>query len=262
MVDIHDIFYFPWKQPMDGISDIHLFWKSGLYDYRIVHDEPIRQRSIQGKPLITSSAWRNDRGAATRGIGILLGNKASKALKSVRSHTSRILVVNFHGNPATSILVIYSPTNVSDEDTIESFYDSLRRAIESIPAHNAMMVIGDFNARIGKSDAKFAFHDLAMIGSLLFMPEGRGLQLPFNCFPIAFQLIFSCFSISFSFSSPLPSGQSVTPITYLYLHPRHLQAVAAGVHFLFNFGPPPIDSHHFFSGFSRTALVLLYFKMY
>ncbi len=56
-------------------------------------------------------------------------------------------------------MVIYSPTNVSDEDTIESFYDSLRRAIQSIPAHNVMMVIGDFNARIGKSDAKFAFHE-------------------------------------------------------------------------------------------------------
>ncbi len=131
-----------------------------LFPYNIFRkDITISIFSIQGKTLITSSAWRNDRGAAKGGVGILLGNKTSKDLKSVRSHTSGILVVNFHGNPATSILVIYSPTNVSDEDTIESFYDSLRRAIESIPAHNVMMVIGDFNARIGKSDTKFAFHE-------------------------------------------------------------------------------------------------------
>ncbi len=79
--------------------------------------------------------------------------------KCVRSHSSRILVVNFHRNPATSILVIYSPTNISDDDEIESFYDSLRRAIKSVPTNNILMIIGDFNARMGKSDAKFAFHE-------------------------------------------------------------------------------------------------------
>ena len=131
----------------------------GIQEHRIVHDETIRYGYIQGNALITSSAWRNERGASTGGVRILLGCKAAKALKSVRSHTSRILIANLHGNPATTIIVIYSPTNISDDNTIESFYDSLRRAIESIPAHNVLMIIGDFNARIGKPDAKFAFHE-------------------------------------------------------------------------------------------------------
>ena len=131
----------------------------GIQEHRIVHDETIRYDSIQGKTLITSSAWRNERGAATGGVGVLLGTRTAKALKSVRTHSSRILIINFHGNPATSILVIYSPTNISDDDVIDNFYDSLRRAIESVPTHNVLMIIGDFNARMGKLDTKHTFHE-------------------------------------------------------------------------------------------------------
>ena len=46
-----------------------------------------------------------------------------------------------------------------DEKITESYYECLRRAIESIPAHNVLLVIGDFNARLGKEDAKFTFHE-------------------------------------------------------------------------------------------------------
>ncbi len=79
-----------------------------IQEHRNVHDETIRYGSMQGKTLITSSAWRNERGASTGGVGILLGRMAAKALKSVISHSSSILIVNFHGNPSSSILVIYS----------------------------------------------------------------------------------------------------------------------------------------------------------
>ncbi len=137
----------------------------GIQEHRIVHDETIRYGSIEGKTLITSSAWRNDRGASTGGVGFLLGRKAAKALKSVRSHSSRSLIVNFHGNPSTSILVIYSPTNISDDEEIENFYDSLRRAIESIPTHNVLMMIGDFNARIGMPNFHYMIQPTGMVNT-------------------------------------------------------------------------------------------------
>ena len=77
----------------------------------------------------------------------------------MRSHSDRILVANFQGNPATTVITTYCPTNVVNEDIIEGHYDNLRRAIDSIPAHNVLLVVGDFNARIGPEDAKFTFHD-------------------------------------------------------------------------------------------------------
>ena len=46
-----------------------------------------------------------------------------------------------------------------DEHIIEGHYDNLRRAINSIPAHNMLLVIGDFNTRVGPEDVRFPFHE-------------------------------------------------------------------------------------------------------
>ena len=40
----------------------------GLHEHRLVHDEPVKYESIQGKTLITTSATRNKAGSATRGV--------------------------------------------------------------------------------------------------------------------------------------------------------------------------------------------------
>ncbi|XP_067045767.1 uncharacterized protein [Acropora muricata] len=53
----------------------------GIQEHRIVHDQPIQYQSIQGRSLITSSAWKNVCGAAIGGVGILLGAKASSTDK-------------------------------------------------------------------------------------------------------------------------------------------------------------------------------------
>ena len=38
------------------------------------------------------------------------------------------------------------------------FYDELRDDIESIPQHNVLAIIGDFNVRIGKDDDTFTYY--------------------------------------------------------------------------------------------------------
>ncbi|XP_072016342.1 craniofacial development protein 2-like [Amphiura filiformis] len=106
----------------------------GIQEHRIVHKEPVKYEDILGQTLITTSATRN--------------------------RAERILVANFQGNLATTVIVTYCPTNVEDEDKVEDHYDNLRRTIDSIPAHNVLMVIGDFNGRIGTEDAKFTYHDM------------------------------------------------------------------------------------------------------
>jgi hypothetical protein len=131
----------------------------GIQEHRIVHSEPIGYESIQGRTLITTSATRNTAGAAIGGIGVLLSPKAYRSLSSVKSHTPLILIANFHGNPKTTVIVTYCPTNVTDEDITEAHYDSLKGAIDSIPAHNMLMIVGDFNARIGHEDSNYSFHE-------------------------------------------------------------------------------------------------------
>ena len=70
------------------------------------------------------------------------------------------MIVNFNGNPQTSIIVYYSPTNLCDPTEIENFYENLTSTTRRIPKHNVLIIAGDFNAHLGIQDGfKFALHD-------------------------------------------------------------------------------------------------------
>ncbi|XP_072023006.1 craniofacial development protein 2-like [Amphiura filiformis] len=131
----------------------------GIQKHRIVHKEPVRYENILGQTLITTSAVRNRAGAATGGVGIVLSSSTKSSLASVTQYTDRILANNFQGNPATTVIVTHCPTNMNNEDNIEAHYDNLRRAIDSIPAHNVLVIVGDFNGRVGTGDANYTYHN-------------------------------------------------------------------------------------------------------
>lgn len=95
----------------------------------------------------------------TGGVGLLLSSRARKALRQVYQHTERILVASLDGNPVTTIVVVYSPTNVAPIGEVEKFYADLQTAISNVLAHNFLTVLGDFNARLGPEEARFSYHD-------------------------------------------------------------------------------------------------------
>jgi hypothetical protein len=55
--------------------------------------------------MITFSAWRNEVCATCGGFGALLGKEATRALKSIRLVSSRILVVILEVNPTTNVFL-------------------------------------------------------------------------------------------------------------------------------------------------------------
>ena len=130
----------------------------GIQEHRIIHDDPIEFRRIGTSCLVTSSGWRNDAQASQGGVGLLLGKTAKKSLLDVKKISKRIMVAVFDGNPKTTVIVIYSPTNTADIDEVEEFYRDLRNTLRDVPAHNFLAVLGDFNARIGPDVAPFTFH--------------------------------------------------------------------------------------------------------
>lgn len=54
------------------------------------------------------------------GIGLMLGSLAHKALHRVHHHTDRILVAEFSGNPVMIVMTVYSPTNVSPSEEVDT----------------------------------------------------------------------------------------------------------------------------------------------
>ncbi|KAJ8373004.1 hypothetical protein AAFF_G00272410 [Aldrovandia affinis] len=132
----------------------------GIQEHRRVHtDDRIVYRRVERCTFITASAWRNEAQAATGGVGLMLGSLARKALRRVYHHTDRILIAEFSGNPVTTVIVVYSPTNVAPPEEVEKFYEDLATAVRDVPAHNFLAILGDFNARLGPEDARFPYHD-------------------------------------------------------------------------------------------------------
>ena len=60
------------------------------------------------------------------------------------------MIVNLQGNPRTTVISCYSPTNVSDENETANFYTELSALTRSIPRHNILIIEGDFNAHLGQ----------------------------------------------------------------------------------------------------------------
>ncbi len=56
----------------------------------------------------------------------------------------------FNANPRATILSCNSPTKVSEETELVTFYDELSSLVRSIPKHNMLVIGGDMNAQIVK----------------------------------------------------------------------------------------------------------------
>ena len=82
---------------------------------------------------------------------MLLIPHAAKSVNSIEKITSRILVATFHGNPESTLISCYNPTNIADEQEVIDFYDYLSSFVCSVPKHNVLNIGGDLNAQTGQS---------------------------------------------------------------------------------------------------------------
>ena len=131
-----------------------------IQEHRIIHDDLVTKEQTYGKwKMITCSAWKNSVNASTGGIGMLVSSTAYNALGSVEKISPRIMVATFNGNPQTTVICCYSPTNVSDEAEVEEFYADLSSVTRQVPKHNILIIGGDLNVHLGRKDGfKYAYH--------------------------------------------------------------------------------------------------------
>ena len=70
------------------------------------------------------------------------------------------MAATFNDNSKATIISCYSPTNVSEENEIVTFYEELSSLVRSIPKHNLLVIGGDMNAQIGKNrNNKYSLHN-------------------------------------------------------------------------------------------------------
>ena len=75
-----------------------------------------------------------------------------------------MMAATFNGNPRATIISWYNPTNVSEETELAAFYDELSSLVRSIPKHNVLVIGGDMNAQIGKTETTNTAYTTCQIG--------------------------------------------------------------------------------------------------
>ena len=93
-----------------------------------------------------------------QGTALLLTESTRKCLVDWRPYNQRMITARFRGKYTNiSVIQIYAPTNDADSEEKELFYNQLQELIDKCPKHDIIVVMGDFNAKVG-SDNKDREH--------------------------------------------------------------------------------------------------------
>ena len=132
-----------------------------IQEHGYTHTEDIKYHETgNGWMLVTVLAWKNFVNASVGGVGMLIGPRALKTLKSIERIQPRMMAATFNGNTKATIISCYSPTNVSEETELVTFYEELSSLVRSIPKRNLLVIGGDMNAQIGKNrNNKYSLHN-------------------------------------------------------------------------------------------------------
>ena len=132
-----------------------------VQEHRYYHpDIPVKIHTFEkGWTFLTSSGVKNDSEATIGGVGILLSPSAAKSFTNYERISDRLLAGTFNGNPKTTIISCYLPTNNGNENEVIECYNMLSSYTHRIPQHNVTIICGDFNAQIGSCKrCPFTFH--------------------------------------------------------------------------------------------------------
>ena len=86
------------------------------------------------------------------GVGFAIKSKLAKSLPSLPKGVSdRIMTLSLslHNNSSAILVSCYAPTMNATEQEIDNFYDQLREVISKVSYSDKLILMGDFNARVG-----------------------------------------------------------------------------------------------------------------
>ena len=78
--------------------------------------------------------------------------RVQNAVHGCNIKNDRKISVNFQGKPFNiTIIQVYAPTSNAEEAEVKRFYEDLQDLLELTPKKDALFIIGDWNAKVGKN---------------------------------------------------------------------------------------------------------------
>jgi hypothetical protein len=85
------------------------------------------------------------------GTGFMVSKGIIQNLICYKTENERICTVRMRGRFFnTTFISIHAPTQETEEDIKDQFYERLERTYDEIPRNDIKIILGDFNAKIGK----------------------------------------------------------------------------------------------------------------
>ena len=87
------------------------------------------------------------------GTGFMIDRRYRERIIEFKKINSRISILRMRNKIANITIVnIYAPTEESDEEKKNEFYEELEKTCDRIGKHDTLILLGDFNGKIGKEE--------------------------------------------------------------------------------------------------------------
>ena len=84
-----------------------------------------------------------------KGVGMILNKEAEKVLIGWKPVNDRIFTARFQfRHTKTTVVVIYAPTEETEEKEKGNFYDQCQDVFDEIPKHDMVLLLGDMNEQV------------------------------------------------------------------------------------------------------------------
>ena len=94
--------------------------------------------------------WSGDKLKKQAGVGFIVHKETVNMVMECEPISSRIIRIRLQTAPRNlSIIQVYAPTSDSNEEDLEIFYNQIEATMRNIPKKDILIVMGDWNARVG-----------------------------------------------------------------------------------------------------------------